>query len=97
MKRIRASNKIIIFADKTTKIYCLPREEYYNTRTIQQPQCIRKLTTPSKTKSMPLGSKVCLNQNNTNKQEQNSFISLKDQKQNFQNNQTAMLINPTKN
>ena len=46
---------------------------------------------------MPLGSKVCLNQNNTNKQEQNSFISLKDQKQNFQNNQTVMLINPTKN
>ena len=46
---------------------------------------------------MPLGNKVCLNQNNTNKQEQNSFISLKDQKQNFQNNQTVMLIDPTKN
>ena len=84
MKRIRASNKIITFADKTTKIYCLPREEYGKTLNDSINEAHKKANNNIKKKTNVAGKQVLRNNKilermQTNR-ENNCFLSLKGHK-----------------
>ena len=89
------------FADKTTKIYCLTREEYEKILNDSISATYKKASSNIKKKITAAGKRVLrynkvLKRMQTNG-ENNCFISLKDHKENFQNNPTVRLINPAKN
>ena len=60
LKRMKASNKAMAFADKTTNIYRLTREEYDKILNDSITATYKKASNNIKKKSMPLGSKSCV-------------------------------------
>ena len=100
LKRMKASNKTMTFADKTTNIYRLTREEYEKILNDSIATTYKKASNNIK-KNINTAGKQVLRSNKVLKRmqtngENNCFISLKDHKENFQNNSTARLINPEK-
>ena len=98
---MKASNKTITFADKTTNVYPLTREEYDKILNDSITATCKKASNNIKKKINATGKQV-LHNNKVLKRmqgngENNCFISLKDHKENFQNNPTVRLINPAKN
>ena len=93
LKRIKASNKTMTLADKTTNIYRLPREEYEKVLNDSITATYKKASNNIKKKINAAGKQVLRNNKvlkriQTNG-ENNCFISLKDHKENFQNNPTC--------
>ena len=89
------------FADKTTNIYRLTREEYEKILNDSITATYKKASNNIK-KNINTAGKQVLRSNKVLKRmqtngENNCFISLKDHKENFQNNPTVRLINPAKN
>ena len=89
------------FADKTTNIYHLTREVYDKIRNGSITATHKKSSNNIKKKINAAGKQVLRNNKflkrmQTN-EDNNCFISLKDHKENFQNNPTIRLINPAKN
>ena len=101
LTRMKASNKTMTFADKTTSIYRLTREEHEKILNDSITATYKKASNNIKKKINPVGKQVLRNNKvlkrmQTNR-ENNCFISLKDHKEKFQNNPTVRLINPAKN
>ena len=89
------------FTDKTTDIYHLTREQYEKILNDPTTTTYKKASNHIKKKINAAGKQV-LHNNKVLKRmqangENNCFISLKDHKENLQNNPTVRLINPAKN
>ena len=94
---MKASNKTITFAGKTTNIYCLTRKEYEKILNDSITATCKKASNNIKKNINAAGKQVMRNNKvlkamQTNG-ENNYFISLEDHKENFQNNPTVKLIN----
>ena len=100
LRRMKASNKTMTFADKTTNIYCLTREEYDKVLNDSLTATYKQANNNIKKKINTAGKEVLRNNKVLKRMQtngENCFISLKDCKENFQNNPTVRLINPAKN
>ena len=101
LRRMKASNKTMTFADKTRNIYRLTREEYDKILNDSITATYKKASNNIKKKINAAGKQVLINNKLLKRMqtngENNCFISLKDHKENFQNNPTVRLINPAKN
>ena len=101
LKRMKASNKTMTFADKTTNIYGLTREEYEKILNDSITATYKKASNNIRKKINAAGKQVLRNNKVLKRMqtngENNCFISLKDHKENFQNNPTVRLINPARN
>ena len=89
------------FADKTTNVYRLTREEYHKILNDSITARYKKARNNIKKKINAAGKQV-LHNNTVLKRmqengENNCFISPKDHKENFLNNPTVRLINPAEN
>ena len=97
----KASNKTMTFTNKTTNIYRLTREDYEKIVNDSITATYKNASNNIRKKINAAGKQVLryhkvLKRMETNG-EKNCFISLKDHKENFQNNPTVRLINPAKN
>ena len=101
LKRMKASNKTMTFADKTTNIYRLIREGHRKILNDSITASYKKASNNIKKKINAAGKQLLCNNKVLKRMqtngENNCFISLKDHKENFQNNPTIRLINPAKN
>ena len=101
MKGIRASNKTLTAADKTSNIYRLSKKEY--SRLLQNAIASEYKKTDKRTATNinKEGIKHTREANVTDRIKINdtssSFITLKDHKENFLNRPTIKLLNPAKN
>ena len=97
---MKASNKTMPFADKTTNIYRLTKEEYEKILNDSITATYKKANNNIKKKINADGKQELRNikvlKRMQKNRENNSFISPKDHKENFQSNPTVMLINPAK-
>lgn len=100
LKRTKASNKTTTFADKTANIYRLTKEEYEKILNDSITATYKKANNNIKKKINADGKQELRNikvlKRMQKNRENNSFISPKDHKENFQSNPTVMLINPAK-
>lgn len=97
---IRASNKLLVKADKTTNFYKLEPKHYDDLLKKQINKDYRK-TNNSPTKEINLRDKEITGKLNIEDRvakliEKPAYITLKDHKNNFANNPSCRLINPTK-
>ena len=100
-KMIRTSEKTMTFADKTKNMYRLSKDQYNILLN-------NSITSTDKKSNNNIKKKININGRNILKDkevlqsmdinnESNCFITLKDHKENFQNNSPVRLINPAKN
>ena len=97
---IRGSNKTLTPADKSSNMYRLSKDEYCRLRTNAVTATYKKASNKLKEKVDKAGLKFAkkagvgdrMEVNGTN----NCFVTLKDHKDNFENNPTTRLINPAK-
>ena len=100
-RSIKGSNKTLTPADKSSNMYRLSKEEYCRLRTNAVTATYKKASNKLKEKVDKAGLKFAkkagvgdrMEVNGTN----NCFVTLKDHKDNFENNPTTRLINPAKN
>ena len=101
IKRIRTSDKTMTIADKTNSIYRLSKDQY---NTLLN----NSITSTYKKSNINIKKKINISGRNILKDkeviqrmdincESNCFITLKDHKENFQNNPSVRLLNPAKN
>ena len=93
LKRMKSSNETMTFEDKTTNIYRLIKEEHHKILNDSITAADKKAINNIKKKINATG-KHALRNNKVLKRmqtnvENNCFISLKDHKENFQNNSTV--------
>ena len=101
IKTINNTNKTLTFADKTSNLYKLSKEEYNKllneSITTTYKMVSDKISDKINSEGKALvKNKIVLNRMLTNGKD-NCFITLKDHKPNFQNNPKTRLINPAKN
>ena len=98
---IRTSEKTLTFADKTNNMYRLSKDQYIILLN-------NSITSIYKKSNNKIKKKINISERNIWKYkevlqrmdingESHSFITLKDHKENFQNNPSVRLINPAKN
>ena len=100
MKNIKKNPKLLIPADKTNNLYKLTTEEY-NKLLIENISKTYKKTTVSainviNTEAKAVAKVLILDERIEQYNQNQSFITLKDHKENFQNNPKCRLINPAK-
>ena len=103
IKKINQSDKTLTFADKSSNMYRLTKEEYVKMRRNALTSTYKKTNNNIKKRIGIKGKQIMenvdkgildrldINSKNT------CFITLKDHKENFLNNPTMRLINPAKN
>ena len=101
IKLIKKSNKTRTFADKTSNMYRLTKEEYDQLIMNSITSTYKKANNNIKNQINMTGKnlmrdKEVIKRMETN-EEGNSFITIKDHKENFDNHPTVRLINPAKN
>ena len=98
---IKSSDKTVTFADETIKLKCLTKVEYDHMINNAITSKCNKVSNNIKKQINIDGKQILKNREVLNRLEKNgennSFITLKDHKENFNNNQTVRLINPAKN
>ena len=100
VKNIKKNPKLLVPADKINKLYELTTEEYNKllieniSKTYKNPtvSAINSINTEAEANARDLNLDERIKQYNQNQ----SFIILKDHKENFQNNPKCRLINPAK-
>ena len=101
VKNIRSSNSTWVAADKTSNFYKLPVERYEQLVSNSITASYKKVNANIEQKINKNGKKIADNYNILDRIQVNgnndSFITLKDHKPNFENNPTTRLINPAKN
>ena len=101
VRSIRNSEKTLTPADKTSNMYRLAPEEYKNFRTNAVTAKYKKASEKLKEKVDKCGLKFAKEAGVSGRMEvsatNNAFVTLKDHKDNFENNPTTRLINPAKN
>ena len=101
IKKMKNSSKTFTPADKTSNMYKLTKDEYNKFKQNAVTSTYKKASRMIKEKIDVSGTKYAkkagvldrIEKNGTN----NCFVTLKDHKENFQNNPTTRLINPAKN
>ena len=101
IKLIKDSNKTITFADKTSNMYRLTKGQYGQLIMNSITSPCGKANSKIKKQINKAGKnltrdKEVIKRMETNK-EGNSFITIKDHKENFDNHPTVRLMNPAKN
>ena len=101
IKLIKDSHKTMTFADKTSNMYRLTKEQYDKLIMNSIPSTYKKANSNIKKQINKVGKnlvrdKEVIKRMETN-EESNSFITIKDYKENFDNHPTVRLINPAKN
>ena len=98
---IKNTPSTLTFADKTTNMYKLTKEEHNKLLTDAVTSTYKKAEANVESKIMSEGKELVKNKNVYNRMLTNgkneAFITLKDHKPNFQNNPKVRLINPAKN
>ena len=101
IKNIRSSTKTFTPADKTSNMYNLSKEEYNKLLHNAITSTYKKTSSNMKEDINKTGMKIAKDKKVLNKMEingeSNCFITLKDHKENFENNPTTRLLNPAKN
>ena len=101
MKQVQTSKKTLTPADKTSNMYRLHKNDYQNLLRNAITTSYKKANKNIGTKINKEGIKFAKQANMLDKIEinstGNSFITLKDHKENFTNHSTTRLINPSKN
>ena len=99
VRKVRSSKKTLTFADKTSNIYRLEKEEYRRLLKNVVTATYKKFETERRINCE--GIKYTKEENILDKVQVNGtaicFVTLKDHKANFLNNPTTRLINPAKN
>jgi hypothetical protein len=101
LRDIKQSDKIFVQADKTSNMYKVSKNDYDSilnnsiTKTYKKAEIGLQDEINQQGKELVKDRKI-INRMFTNA-ENSSFITLKDHKDNFQNNPTTRLINPAKN
>ena len=101
IKLIKDSHKTMTFADKTSNMYRLTKEQYDKLIMNSITSTYKKANSNIKKQINKAGKnlmrdKEVIKRMETN-EEGNSFITIKDHKENFDNHPTVRLINPAKN
>ena len=100
VRKIKASNKIIVAGDKTTNFYEMPVDVYNRTLTNNitktYKKCTDDLTNEINIEAKSIALKLNLEKKLNTIAEQQSFITIKDHKNDFLTNPKYRLINPTK-
>ena len=101
IKLIKKSNKTMTFADKTSNMYRLTKEDYDQLIMNSITSTYKKANNSIKKQINMTGKnlmrdKEVIKRMETN-EEGNRFITIKDHKENFDNHPTVQLINPAKN
>ena len=101
IKMIRTSDKTLTFADKTNNMYRLSKDQY-NMLLNNSITSIYKKSNNNIKKKINISGRNILKEKEVLQRmdingESNCFITLKDHKENFQNNPSVRLINPAKN
>ena len=101
LREVRSSKKTMIFADKTSNMYRLEKEEYHRLLQNAVTTTYKKSNKETERKINCERIKYAKEANILDKVEingtANCFITLKDHKANFLNHPTSRLINPAKN
>ena len=101
IKMIRTSGKTLTFADKTNNMYRLSKDQYNMLLNNSITSTYKKSNNNIKKKINISGRNILKDKEVLRrmdiKGESNCFITLKDHKENFQNNPSLRLINPAKN
>ena len=101
IRLIHNSKKTMTFADKTCNMYRLTKEEHNKLLRNAVTSKYKKTNTKIKDKINKKGKEILKNKEALHRldinEESNCFFTLKDHKENFQNNPTVRLINPAKN
>ena len=98
---INWSNKVLVFADKTSNIYKLDTDEYKKWTTEAVTSTYKKLPDKINDKIETEEKRIMENKTALNRMflngKNNCFITLKDHKEKFLNNPKTRLLNPAKN
>ena len=101
IRLIHNSKKTITFADKTSNMYRLTKEEHNKLLRNAITSKYKKTNTKIKDKINKKGKEILKKKEALHRldinEESNCFFNLKDHKENFRNNPTVRLINPAKN
>ena len=100
IRLIHNTKKTMTFADKTSNMYQLTKEEHNKLLRNAITSKYKKTNTKIKDKINKKGKEILKNKDALHRldinEESNCFFTLKDHKENFQNNPTVRLINPAK-
>ena len=98
---IKQSNKVLVFADKTSNIYKLDTDEHKKLTTEAVTSTYKKVPDKINDKINTEGKRIMEKKTALNRMfingKSNCFITLKDNKENFSNNPKTRLLNPAKN
>ena len=101
IREIKRSNKVLVFADKTSNIYKLDTDEYKKLTTEAVTSTYKKVPDKINNKINTEDKRIMKNKTALNRMfingKNNCFITLKDHKANFLNNPKTRLLNPAKN
>ena len=101
LRKVRSSKKTLTFADKTSNMYRLEKEEYRRLLQNAVTTTYKKSNKETERRINCEGIKYAKEANILDKVEVNGtancFVTLKDHKDNFLNHPTTRLINPAKN
>ena len=96
IKQINNSSKALIFADKTTNLYELDKTQYDKLLHQAVTKTYKNISNIINEEAKDLATELDIKDRMECMAKQQPFISLKDHKENFQNNPTCRLINPAK-
>ena len=101
LRKVRSSKKTLTFADKTSNMYRLEKEEYRHLLQNAVTTTYKKSNKETERRINCEGIKYAKEANILDKVEVNGtancFVTLKDHKEDFLNHTTTRLINPAKN
>ena len=101
VKKINLSDKVLVFADKSRNVYELDKTQYEKLLRENITKSYRKGDEQSvdsvNQELSDIATKLDIGDRIESKARQQAFISLKDHKENFQNNPKCRLLNPAKN
>ena len=99
-RKINASKEVYVPADKTTNLYKVPPDEYKKLLSDNVTANYKKANTTVKTRidreAKKIAKKLDLDDRIEQYAEKDAFITLKDHKENFENNPKCRLLNPAK-
>ena len=101
VKKVNLSDKVLVFADKSRNVYELDKTQYEKLLRENITKSYRKADEQSvnsvNQELNDIATKLDIGDRIKSTARQQAFISLKDHKENFQNNPKCRLLNPAKN
>ena len=101
IKTIKNTKTTLTFADKTSNVYKVPKEQYKKLVNNAITTSYKKISKKTQDQINNQGKNILKHKEVIKRMfingKQNCFITLKDHKPNFQNNPTVRLLNPARN